>query len=162
MTQKHSRLCECKICEAQRQGKSHQEGMAEYRKWEHKQMEKYGWYSHYVPPDTAGLANIHTHGIQESFGHPDLQIVVSLAPNLVSSIFANIVERIKAGEKFVAAEKVSKIITDFDITFADAIENDRWVLRIILPDAEGNLELGKIKGLLARQYEGTLPLVVVN
>ncbi|SFJ74906.1 hypothetical protein [Thermoflavimicrobium dichotomicum] len=56
------------------------------RAWEQEMMVKHSWYIHFVPGEN-GYANIHTHGLMESYHHPDLQIVLFLDPDIAQGIF---------------------------------------------------------------------------
>lgn len=121
--------------------------------WQETQLVKYGWYAHFVDMPDLGIINCHTHGILELCDHFDLQIIVPLLPQTTLTILHTICNRIKAGEKFKSGDVVSDIIKNFNITFIDAIEGDRTVLRIILPDKYGNLTKDTMKGRFADQYK---------
>jgi hypothetical protein len=75
-------------------------------------------------------------------------------PKIAHGIFINIIERVKDGEVFVAQEIVSEIIgNDLEIKLIDSIENNRKVLRIIVPDKYGNLEQDQMEEPFDLQYE---------
>lgn len=118
-------------------------------------METYGWYAHYVPDDKSCPfeMNYHTHGFQESYGHLDMQICLPVSPEICQSIISNLLDLIKKGRKFQESDIVGGIIRDFDITFLKALENDREVLRIILPDQHGNLSKETMTGFYIFQWE---------
>lgn len=127
----------------------------EYLEWEKKSLEKFGWFTHFVPDENYPLGvNIHTHGIKESFSHPDIQIIIGLPPEIVQSILHPLVKKIKAGKTFKAGESYSKIIKGFKVRFESTFECGRAVLRMILPDPKGHLEKDKMDPGYARQYEG--------
>lgn len=109
----------------------------------------YGFHIHYVFGVVAKrtpkgpeirLANIHTHGLTETFGHNDLQIVFPLEPEVASGILHTIVDTIQKGKKYKNGETVEEILKKgYKIRLQRFTEGDRKVLRIILPDKEGNL-----------------------
>lgn len=135
----HDKKCRCVICEL---------GMEEAKRREREQMEKCGWIAHIMEDDpcTPYHFNYHTHGLKESFDHPDLQIVLTLKSEIAHSIVSEVVEHIKEGKKFKHGDLASGIIRAADpdkeylVLFINAVENNRNILRIILPDVEGNLE----------------------
>lgn len=113
-------------------------------RWAWKCMKKYGFYSHFVLggdfDNSPSGVNIHTHGIPESLGHPDFQITVLLDPEIASGIFHNLYKRLKAGRTFEAGDVASNILGGgMKITFIEVMECDRPVLRVILPDPDGNI-----------------------
>jgi hypothetical protein len=124
-------------------------------------MEKYGWFYHVVVGEDG--MDVHTHGLQETYNHVDLQITFPLhkcvqtkeqLEDLVHSILWAFAKRIDQGEIFSAGERVSEIIKKFDVKLVLATENNRPVLRIILPDAKGNLDKEQLTGIYLNQYEG--------
>jgi len=127
---------------------------------EKEMFEKYGWIVHHVfddhnhPYDT----NIHTHGVLESFKHPDLQLCIPISPEITHHILSNMVGLIKEGKMFKPRTKYSGkgIIKNYDIYIAEAKEGDRTVLRVILPDKENKLMPNEIESGMALQWQGTL------
>lgn len=115
----------------------------------------YGWYAHYVgdQDDVPFRINYHTHGIQESFGHKDFQICLPVHPYTMHAIINSMVEEIKAGKKFEPLKKYGNIIGGgFLITFKEAVEHDRQVLRVIFPDDQGSLD-PNVMGELSKQWD---------
>lgn len=101
-------------------------------------MEEYGWLVDFVfPTEENELANIHTHGVKDSFGHADFQIVLPLQQQLAHSLLVDLVERVKRGEQIVPEKRYNDVIRDFDVYFVKKYEGTRLVLRMILPDDEG-------------------------
>ena len=123
--------CECYICKF---------GMKAAKEFERKAIEKYGFYIHFVPGDCAcpNHINIHTHGIAEVFGHMDLQICLPLTEGQALPILHNAVNMIKEGEVFEPGRKYSGIAENYNIEFIEAIETNRRVLRMLLPNKHGN------------------------
>lgn len=114
--------------------------------FELKSIEDYGWYCHYVPSEDYDNSptgvNIHTHHIQESFNHPDLQIVIPLSQHTVLAVLHEVVNNfIKKGVKFKVGKKYKKIIgNEYSVVFTNAKECGRDVLRMIIPDKNGYLK----------------------
>ena len=118
-------------------------------------MNKFGFITHYVPddPESPTKVNAHTHGLPESFGHKDIQIVLPLPPKDTHMIIHGLVREIKEGKKFESYIEYSEVIENYKIKFIDAIECGRPVLRLIFPDNEGNLD--SKHELYRKQYECT-------
>ncbi|MGP8215550.1 MAG: DUF4262 domain-containing protein [Bacteroidia bacterium] len=103
-------------------------------------MKKYGWLMHFVIRDEQcpfGI-NIHTHGFPEKFNHPDMQICAPISPGAAQGIMNNIVRRLQKQEVFKANKKYKNIIEGFPVLIRSAREDDREVLRIVLPDRHGH------------------------
>jgi hypothetical protein len=116
--------------------------------WEQKCLRTVGWYAHMVPN------NYHTHGLPMSFDHhPDIQVILPIDPNLIHNLVQIVVERIKKGERFIPGVRVSGIIRNMDVIFIEAMEDTHHeVLRMIIPDAHGNLDSAKMTPEFAAQY----------
>ena len=99
----------------------------------------YGWVVHYVYDDKMCPAkvNIHTHHVQESFGHKDIQVCLNLKPELVHRLLVNIVNNIKTGVKYEPGKKYGNIVDNFKLEFIEATESGRKVLRLLIPDENG-------------------------
>lgn len=112
--------------------------------WQTSCMIEYGWYMHYVFDDELSpfSVNIHTHGLLESFKHPDIQVCIPLPKEVVHTIFANIVSSIKDGTLVLEKNKYydDVLAGGYKVKYIDAVENGRPVLRMILPDKAGHLE----------------------
>lgn len=109
--------------------------------FEQEQLHKEGWVAHfkYGTPEEQlnGLADVHTHGLSSSFGHKDLQVVLPLEPKLIYSIFSNIVSDIKEGAIYRSNIRNPKVLNGYDVVLKEFDDNDRTVLRVILPDPNG-------------------------
>lgn len=118
----------------------------------------HGWLMHYVASDSTSPTgtNIHTHGMTENLKHIDLQCVAVIPPDLAILIFHNIVRKIKVGTTYKDGDVVDGIIEKFNIKFVAATEGGRPVLRIIVPDRNGNVERN-MDSPFDTQY-GDLPL----
>lgn len=148
-------LSECAVSKIMReQGLDHEQAMIVLQTQQQKFLETEGWYAHLVYNDTRTPTgcNIHTHGLVETCGHLDFQLVTAVPPEVVGGIFRELVKRIKAGEKFHSGQYLAEIIQRFKVKLVDAWEGRRPVLRIILPDTNGNLDEGEIYPPHDKQY----------
>lgn len=125
-----SKKIKCQACKG---------GIEATLKWQAEASKKFGWYAHFVCDMDNGLSNMHTHGLTEKYGHPDLQIVVPLSPECGHGIFWNVVRRIEVGEKFEPGTRYDGILQNMKVMFTPARECGRALLRIVLPDKHGNL-----------------------
>jgi len=128
-------------------------------KWEAEQMQKHGWYIHFVAvdPDSPTGFNAHTHGLQERQDHPDFQIVIPMPERMLHPIMITLADRVKTGERFRAGQMLDDVITGKDggqllVKLVDAKECDRPVLRVIIPDKHGKVELSEIAEPFDKQY----------
>lgn len=121
-------------------------------------LKQYGWYAHCVRPDPESPTgfNIHTHGLDLK-GLVDFQIVCPLPPEVAHNILKILVDRALAGEKFEAGVDIDKVIAKFPVRLAMAMECDRKVWRVIMPDRLGVFGKKAI-GLFPKQYVGVLPV----
>ena len=108
-----------------------------------------GWYAHMVP------SNYHTHGLPMSFNHhPDIQVVLPYDSRIIHRLVREVVARISKGEVFLPGEPVAGIIHNLNVVFVEAMEAENHaVLRMIIPDAQGNLERQKMTPEFAAQYD---------
>jgi hypothetical protein len=121
-------------------------------------LKEYGFYTHYVSNDDIPTQiNIHTHGLPDSFDHPDLQIVLPLNPQTASSILHSIVNWIKQGNGVKTNTPYSFILKGMDAMFVWAVECDRDVLRLILPDTKGKLLPEEMQDPYTLQWLDTYP-----
>lgn len=77
--------------------------------------------------------NAHTHGM-EKYHHMDFQLVLALPAEEIARILNTLGSRVQAGEHFQNGDMVSGIYEDCDIRLDAYRENDRMVLRVIIPD----------------------------
>lgn len=126
---------------------------------EREMMKTIGWYAHYVSdqPETPFHVNYHTHGLQHTFKHKDIQACLPIEFHTLHSIVVGLIEEIKAGKTFASGDISLDIIgNDFPVTFMDAKENGRDVLRIIFPDASGCLKKEEMEEPYGQQWKGTV------
>lgn len=146
---KHEYDCDCAACNG-----------TDMDKWHKEMMEEHGWYCHFITgtdPQSPTGVNFHTHGIETTFKSPDLQIVIPMEARVANQIFADAVNAIKAnGKAFQHGDRSSRVIgNNFDVIFAKTTESGRDVLRIILPDAAGNLAESEQDEYFQKQWTGT-------
>lgn len=111
--------------------------MEKMKEWQDEMMSKHGFYIHFVDGEEQGYINAHTHGFRESWDHSDFQLVINIDRKVVSDIFWNFANRVKKGEIFSSGMMVDEVIANYPVRLDTMRENDRDVLRIILPDADG-------------------------
>jgi uncharacterized protein DUF4262 len=119
-------------------------------RWHKEMMSRHGFYTHFVIG--GDCANIHTHGVNESFHHTDIQIALPISQQTANNLLHGIVEQIKKGKKFVTNVDYSEI-ANMPVRFIHATECDRPVLRLIIPDRAGTLAKDTMDPVFARQYE---------
>lgn len=109
-------------------------------KFKRKCLKEFGWYAVCVEYDTEcpNEFNYTTHGIQENFGHLDFQICFRLDEKLCHHFMIKLVEEIKLGNKFLPDLLYMGIINDYPAKFIEAWENGRKVLRLLIPNKNGN------------------------
>lgn len=155
--QKHkSGACKCAKCDARELGLTEDEIKAAETEWVKSALDKYGFYVHFVSEDDSSPTgfNTHTHGLQSFDDHLDFQIVFPLPANVAHGVISNIAKRVKEGERFLSGQYVSEVVGGgLDVKLIEALESDRKVLRIILPDSNGNLEPSEINESFSVQYK---------
>lgn len=126
--------------------------------WVDEMVKRHGWHIHFdlLSTNYPYNVNIHTHGLSK-FDHIDLQICYSVIKEDAYTIFLNIVNKIKKGLKFRPAIKYFDILHGHEVEFAEAKEDGRVVLRIILPDKNGDL-----RGELKDQWRGCRTYCINN
>lgn len=148
----HGQKCNCLACTAIRELLLEQEEM-QGRK-------SYRWTGHIRSDDPSSptMFNAHTHSIAN---HLDFQIVLPMPNEIAHQIFEHLFQQIKAGISYkrgdIAEEipdikmayiaisedgepEIRVIDAHWNLTFINAVEDGRPVLRIIIPDPEGNLK----------------------
>ena len=120
-------------------------------------LEKFGWYVHFVIDDDDYPYNVnyHTHGLADSWDHLDLQIVLNVGPEMAYGIFKTVIDLVKAGHKFADGEISKEVLqNEYGVKFFSTIEMGRPVLRLIIPDEDGNTDDGSFTdSKYARQYD---------
>lgn len=99
-----------------------------------------GVVAHYVPAAAGGVwINAHTHGLDDACGHPDFQVVLPVSMGLCRDLFAELSALVAAGRRFEPGHRIRGVVKGLSVMVADAEEDGRHVLRVLLPDAEGRL-----------------------
>ena len=137
-------------------------GMERVFEWEQEQVDKHGWFTHFVGETEEHKVgpmgvDFHTHGIYFKYGHPDLQIVLPINPDLANGLFWTCVRHIQNGKSFLPWDTATKVVGNgYRVKFIPVIEGDgdsrRHVLRIIIPDADGHLDSNNLCGQYVEQY----------
>lgn len=118
-------------------------GMEAFRAKEDANMAKYGWFAHIVQDDVDVKTgyNYHTHGIPATWpGAMDIQVVLPLPPPVTHNLAVSYVNLLKKGIFPKDGDVLDGIIKGYKVRMAAVEENDRTVLRMILPQKDGRLE----------------------
>lgn len=105
-------------------------------------MNMYGFFTHAVMPcehHPDAVYNVHTHGLEKSNNHKDLQIVLPVDPRSAHKIIWIVVHLIEDGFKCIPGKRTSEVFEGADVEFMLAEETGRQVIRILLPDENGKL-----------------------
>lgn len=133
----HEHGCKCVICLGRMTRR-------EFRSQKLQSIRKYGWYALFAAdPQIATGFNYHTHGFNKTLGHFDLQIVLPLDPVKCHGIAKTIYGQIKGGKVFRDGDETTiphQDGSEFPVRFVRVRERDRSVLRVILPNSDGDLE----------------------
>lgn len=150
----HPGACQCSVCQQVEEGVPREEALRRLHGWEARQLRKHGFYVHFIVEGLSnGMADIHTHGIRESFGHAEFQLTVNVGDRNALAIFHALVDRVRAGEVFRTGVDYKDIARGYKTRFIDATEGGRPVLRLVVPDVSGNLEKETMDLQFAKQYE---------
>jgi hypothetical protein len=125
--------CQCQVCSGQFKT------VADIENWQKDNLKKHGFYMHYVPIDDEECIDAHTHGLKESFGHDDLQIVLPIPQSTASGVLWSAVERIRDGEQLQPGQRYERIIKSLPVELVWARDEVRDLIRILLPDEHGLL-----------------------
>lgn len=82
------------------------------------------------------ICDAHTVGLMETFGHPELQLIIDYGPNEIMRILNTIGIRIKNGERFKEGDMIKGIYEDCELRL-DCIDDGYGIepyLRVIIPD----------------------------
>ena len=98
---------------------------------------EHGFIIHYVFGYDFPLANCHTHGLLENYGHLELQIVLAVPKEAIHGILWNLVDKIKQGKKFKDGDLIEDIIENLPLKAMEVRKPNESLLRILLPDPNG-------------------------
>ena len=115
----------------------------DYAIWEAQQLAEWGFYMHIVIDadyeNSPSGFNAHTHGMNH-LNHPDFQITISIGQDVISAIFHNLCAKVKKGMRFKDGDILDNVIGGgFKVRLSTATECGNEVLRVILPDLNGNI-----------------------
>ena len=124
----------CDMCENE---------IEDYAIWEAQQLAEWGFYMHIVIDadyeNSPSGFNAHTHGM-DHLNHPDFQITISIGQDVMSAIFHNLCAKVKKGMRFKDGDILDNVIGGgFKVRLSTATECGNEVLRVILPDLNGNI-----------------------
>lgn len=112
---------------------------------------------HFVRDETYPFGlNIHTHGIRENWSQRDLQIVFPVDVDTANNLFISAVKAMADGEVFddgdeIDCDRGGEII---GVRLVSAVESQRQVLRMILPDHSGKNRFSDMDETFNRQFLG--------
>ena len=125
---------ECAVCQiALFYGVSHEEAMRRIHKQDTELIKKYGWVAHLITDSDL----VHTHGLQETYGHMDFEIKLPLPRKMLHQFLSALANAVKAGEVF-HADETSLAVFECPVRFVERTEAGRRVLRAIFPDRHGH------------------------
>ncbi len=152
--------CPCAVCADVAAGYTREEARRRASDWKARCLAEFGWYAVHVtgtPDETTPTGtNSYTWGLALNYGHLDFQIVMPLAGAVAHHLLTILADRVKAGERFEAGRQVAGVAArGYKVRLVAAREQDRDVLRVVIPDAEGNLTPANLCGTYFLQYVGT-------
>lgn len=145
--EQHECKCNCGGCPSSTRGK-------DIKKWEEEQLQEHKFFWHYVPPKPGEAAiNIHTHGLEQTLKHLDLQLVAPIDLEVCAGILHDVVLLIKEGLVLKSGEDINNVLKGMPVGVLEVSEDDRKVMRLILPDEKGNVTSGLISPPWDIQFE---------
>lgn len=126
---RHNHKCPCEACEGNMSPEDVNKRTDEF-------VEKYGFCVHAVM-NAGPYVNIHTHGFERSWNHPDFQIVLPFHEDLVSKILWDLADQVKKGRVFKAGEMADRVIKNYPVKIVAAEETGHNILRVVFPDKNG-------------------------
>lgn len=116
-----------------------------FTKKQQKMIRNHGYVIHMVAREST-----HTHGLLENFGHPEIECVLPMDPNILGHLLKDLGERVKAGVCLQDGQQLNDLIQHLPVKLVASPNG----LRLILPDPEGKLEKEEMHPDYAAQYEG--------
>lgn len=121
-------------------------------------IKEHGYYIHYAPPEgNQDFVDYHTHGLEQSRNHKDFQVLLPAGADILYSqttyspmvampadfttickIISGLVDLVDKGAVFQSGMELYEPIYNYSVKIVDSTENGRAVLRILLPDENGN------------------------
>ena len=141
----------CAVCqEAQREGISHDEAMRRLEIRGAHFIEQMGWVAHVITDEPTA----HTHGLEETYGHPDIQVWIPTNYEKQYELLATVAEAVKEGRRYEADKEYADLF-NLPVRFVQRWESGRSVLRMIIPDPNGKFagDPGCMPGYDAQLHE---------
>lgn len=126
--------CPCDVCALERQGIPEDQAQRQVALMSASLIAQHGWTSHVVIANP--VSSIHTHGLSENARHPDLEIMLPLAPQGLYRLLEPLAEAVKAGKTFYVDQE-DRTLFNVPVRFRTARESGREVLRAVFPDPSG-------------------------
>ena len=99
-----------------------------------------------------GISDNRSVGFAENFKHPDIQINYPLPGELALHCLSTVADLVKSGKTYKDGDLSDDVLHDLPVKFV-AVEIDGVsMLRMILPDKEGNVERDKMAYRYSLQY----------
>lgn len=131
----NNKPCECEGCRLMRErGLTLEEAITALDAKDEQLIAQHGWVWHYILDEPISA---HTHGLPESYGHPDLEILLPLRDKQIGSVLWALVDAVKNGANFSDLHEETGVLS-CPVRFVWSIESGRKVLRAIFPDAAGH------------------------
>lgn len=97
----------------------------------------YGYQIHIAPAHDQEWANIHTHGLPETYAHLDFQVVYPIDQTEAIQLLQRLVASVQGGVRFENAQYVDGAYAARRIKLHEVTEDQRYVYRILIPDSNG-------------------------
>ena len=81
------------------------------------------------------LCNAHTHGMRETYKHPEFQTVLHIGEYKVAYILNTLCSMVQKGRRFKSGEVVSNVIANYDLQLFETSDNGEKLFRVVIPDA---------------------------
>jgi hypothetical protein len=85
---------------------------------------RFGWHLVLIPPDHGAAGWVHTIGLEERFGHPEL-IVFGNDLGVLAPLLNALGERVRAGAAFVAGSELEGVLEGLPVAFRALAQ--KWV-----------------------------------
>lgn len=141
----------CSVCqEALQEGISHDEALERSRIRDAHFIEQMGWVAHVITDEPTA----HTHGLEETYAHPDIQVWLPAPPRKQHELLATVAEAVKEGRRYEADKEYTDLF-NLPVRFVQRWESGRSVLRLIIPDPDGKFpgDPGCMPGYDAQLHE---------
>ncbi|MCC1496777.1 hypothetical protein [Alcanivorax sp. 1008] len=112
-----------------------------------------GFLIHWTSNEDLNEADIHTHGVEAILGATELRIVLPVRPEMAATIFHIVVDHAKKTGPLKPGVLNGLLKGGVPLLLVeDADEHQNRLLRVIIPDPEGNIDEGKMAPEYAAQF----------